>query len=59
MTATQHPIIRARAPGRISVLDASGFRALIESQPWSVVRGWQDTWYRYAVCEKGLGRDGI
>ncbi len=55
MTATQHPIIRARAPGRISVLDASGFQTLIESQPWSVVWRWQDAWYRCVVWEKGLG----
>jgi hypothetical protein len=39
------------------VLDTSGFRTLIESQSWSVVR--QDTWYQYAICQKGLGLDGI
>jgi hypothetical protein len=38
------------------VLDTSGFRTLIESQPWSVV---QDTWYQHAICKKGLGLVGI
>ena len=41
-----------REPGGISILDTSGFRALICSQPWSSARLWQDTWYQYAVCEK-------
>lgn len=42
-----------REPAGVSVLDAEGFRALVESQPWRVVRRWQDVWYQYAVCEKG------
>ena len=48
---------RYRELGGVSVLDVGGFRALIQSQPWSAARHWQDTWYQYALCEKDPGRD--
>lgn len=47
-----------REPGSLYVLDACGFETLIHSQPWSRVRLWQDTWYQYAVCEKGQEQSG-
>jgi SAM-dependent methyltransferase len=40
-------------PGRVSVMSAGEFDAVVESQPWSYTRRWHDTWYQYAVCEKG------
>jgi arsenite methyltransferase len=42
-------------PGRVSVMSAGEFDALVRSQPWSHTRRWHDTWYQYAVCEKGTG----
>jgi arsenite methyltransferase len=42
-------------PGRVSVMNAGEFDALVRSQPWSHTRRWHDTWYQYAVCEKGTG----
>ena len=47
-----------REPGGASVLDVGGFRSLIKTQPWSAARHWRDTWYQYALCEKGPERDG-
>lgn len=41
-----------REPGRVDVMTAGEFDALINSQPWSFVRSWHDVWYQYAVCEK-------
>jgi SAM-dependent methyltransferase len=42
-------------PGRVSVMSAGEFDAVVGSQPWSYTRRWQDTWDQYAVCEKGAG----
>jgi arsenite methyltransferase len=42
-------------PGRVSVMSAGEFDAVVESQPWSCTRRWHDMWYQYAVCEKGMG----
>jgi ubiquinone/menaquinone biosynthesis C-methylase UbiE len=42
-------------PGRVSVMSAGEFDAVVGSQPWRYVRRWHDTWYQYAVCEKGTG----
>ncbi len=44
-----------REPRRIAIMDKPEFRALIASQPWRAVRHAHDTWYQYAVCEKGTG----
>ncbi len=46
-----------REPGEISVMTSEEFGGLICSQPWSATQRWQDTWYQYAVCEKGPERD--
>jgi arsenite methyltransferase len=40
-------------PGRVSVMSRGEFDAVVESQPWRYTRRWHDTWYQYAVCEKG------
>jgi arsenite methyltransferase len=40
-------------PGRVSVMSASEFGAVIGSQPWTYTRRWRDTWYQYAACQKG------
>ncbi len=42
-----------REPRQIAIMDKPEFRALIASQPWRRVRHAHDTWYQYAVCEKG------
>jgi arsenite methyltransferase len=42
-------------PGKVSVMSAGEFDAVVESQPWRYTRGWNDTWYQYAVCEKSAG----
>jgi ubiquinone/menaquinone biosynthesis C-methylase UbiE len=42
-----------REPRRVAVLPAAEFRALVESRPWEGVQYRHDTWYQYAVCEKG------
>jgi arsenite methyltransferase len=42
-------------PGRVSVMSACEFDAVVGSQPWRYTRRWHDTWYQYAVCEKGAG----
>lgn len=42
-----------REPGRVDVMDGEEFGDLVGSQPWNVVRRWQDRWYQYAVCGKG------
>ena len=42
-------------PGKVSVMSAGDFEDVVESQPWSYTRRWQDTWYQYAVCEKDAG----
>jgi arsenite methyltransferase len=39
-------------PGRVSVMSAGEFDAVVESQPWTYTRRWRDTWYQYAVCQK-------
>lgn len=44
-----------REPRRVVVLPAAEFSALVESQPWESVQYWHDTWYQYAVCQKGAG----
>jgi arsenite methyltransferase len=41
-------------PGRVSVMSAGEFEAVVASQPWNYTRCWRDTWYQYAVCEKGV-----
>ncbi len=46
-----------REPGAVSVMTAGEFGELVESQPWRVVRCWQDFWYQYAVCEKRGSRE--
>lgn len=43
-----------REPSILAVLSSREFDALIASQPWKQVRLWQDTWYQYALCEKGV-----
>jgi arsenite methyltransferase len=42
-------------PGKVSVMSAGEFDAVVESQPWRYTRRWNDTWYQYAVCEKSAG----
>ncbi len=42
-------------PGKVSVMSAGEFDAVVESQPWRYTRRWSDTWYQYAVCEKSAG----
>ncbi len=42
-------------PGKVSVMSAGDFEAVVESQPWRYTRRWHDTWYQYAVCEKDEG----
>ncbi len=45
-----------REPRRIAIMNTAEFHALIASQAWSGVRHSHDTWYQYAVCEKGPRR---
>lgn len=52
--------IHSTSPGRreadgLAVLAAGEFEALTQTQPWATSRLWRDTWYQYAVCEKGPG----
>ena len=42
-------------PGKVSVMSAGEFDAVVDSQPWRYTRRWNDTWYQYAVCEKCAG----
>ena len=41
--------------GKVSVMSAGEFDAVVESQSWRYTRRWHDTWYQYAVCEKSAG----
>jgi hypothetical protein len=42
-------------PGRVSVMSAGEFDALVGSQPWSYTRRWHYAWHQHAVCERGTG----
>jgi arsenite methyltransferase len=42
-------------PDKVSVMSAGEFDTVVGSQPWKYTRRWHDTWYQYAVCEKGTG----
>lgn len=46
-----------REPGKVSVMTGSEFGELVGSQPWKVMRYWQDLWYQYAACEKRGSRE--
>jgi arsenite methyltransferase len=41
-------------PGGVFVMSLDEFGALLDSQAWVSVRRWQDIWYHYAACEKGV-----
>ncbi len=42
-----------REPPQAAVLPPETFGALVLTQPWRSVWRWQDSYYQYAVCEKG------
>ncbi len=48
-----------REPRAIAILSRSEFRALIATHQWRNVRHWHDTWYQYAVCEKGEANEAF